>query len=161
MLRVLVAARDTGEPIRHARLAVNQVVGSRWEQNYEWVTTLSPGLTLAGQVLDERGQPISGARVTHEPFGFRPTEAQTDNAGRFEFPPQPKPHTILAVGAEGFARQAIPDAGQAAGLRLHRRGEVEVTVEPSFPSRHPRSISQSDRNGDPCSLKSPAGSRIP
>jgi hypothetical protein len=103
-------------------------------------------VAVHGVVYGVDGSPAAGARVAllapDHPVRLNgpwleardaDTELITTEAGGcFEFPPQPKAHTIIAVSAEGFARQAIPDAGQAAGLRLQRWGEVEVTVEPAL-----------------------------
>ncbi len=93
------------------------------------VLRLEPGRTIRGRVLDTRGRPIVGARITPEfrgrsdVFGWR---AETDADGRFQWTNAPNEVVVLKVEnpAEGQkARFFVPGA---------RDGEIVVTMPAPF-----------------------------
>lgn len=71
------------------------------------VFTLRRGLTVTGRVLNEAGEPISGARLllAEYRFGNNPPTARTDEKGAFRFAGAKEGNTFLTVQANGFAPQ--------------------------------------------------------
>ncbi len=76
------------------------------------------GLRLAGRVLDERGEPVDGARVRllksrttsrHRPWRPLPASVESDAEGRFEITGIAAGDYVLEARAEGFAELAMAE----------------------------------------------------
>jgi RNA polymerase sigma factor (sigma-70 family) len=53
---------------------------------------------------------------------------KTDDEGRFEFPPDPNAHTLVAVSREGVARVGLKGPTDSLEIRLEPWGRIEGTV---------------------------------
>jgi peroxiredoxin/protocatechuate 3,4-dioxygenase beta subunit len=94
--------------------------------------SLRPGLALKGRVVDETGQPISGARVQLDRAGRAPLEfdwsAETDAEGRFEWSAAPAGEYPYLIGAPGFHARSEPTWAAGGGektavLRHEKEGD--------------------------------------
>ncbi|MCB9872220.1 MAG: carboxypeptidase regulatory-like domain-containing protein [Planctomycetes bacterium] len=107
------------------------------QQVNDLVITLEAGGFVTGQVLDDQGRPVAGARVTAARVGtlgpgfrvqgFNPGESTTsDEDGNFQLGGLTDTATTLRATKEGFARAENTgvSAGQRVALRLQRLGSV-------------------------------------
>ncbi len=81
----------------------------------EFVLNLQPAALVAGVVVDEEGQPVSGVRLQATPredlqddqphTDFQTTRVETDSAGLFQYPyvPQSYPEVRFTLTREGYA----------------------------------------------------------
>ena len=106
----------------------------------EWQLTLTGCSAYAGEVVDEAGAPIEGARVRVELdstylrehgllrlMDMQPQrEATSDALGRFALPPSPAGDGVaLRVSAAGFRMTCLSAQGQEQALRVVLRRESE------------------------------------
>lgn len=94
---------------------------------------LSPGHAVSGLVVDDRGQPIAGARIEVWPRrqGDEPSFAASDDDGRFVVPGLSPGSYRLRVGARGFEQHDEPEiASDRADLHivLAARSRLRVRV---------------------------------
>lgn len=54
---------------------------------------------------------------------------ETDAAGRFQFPPQLAPHTLVAIHDQGFAQTAINNTNRTLSLQLQTWGRIEGSLK--------------------------------
>jgi outer membrane cobalamin receptor len=67
---------------------------------------------ISGRVVDQAGQPVSGARVLASSGGAAVASAETDRDGRFMLTPQTDGRLTLRVAVEGFRAETLSlDAG--------------------------------------------------
>jgi outer membrane receptor protein involved in Fe transport len=100
---------------------------------------------LTGRVVDQRGDAVSGARVTATVNGGLPHTTTTGSDGRFTFASLPVGEYELRVSAAGFSEQTrrvtVPDEGPTrteAGLELTleaARLTHQITVTPARAER--------------------------
>ncbi len=81
----------------------------------EFVLNVQPAALVAGVVVDEEGQPVSGVRLEASPrednkddqpnTDFQTTRVETDSAGLFQYPylPQSYPEVRFTLTREGYA----------------------------------------------------------
>jgi RNA polymerase sigma factor (sigma-70 family) len=81
----------------------------------DYVLNLQPAALVAGVVVDEEGQPVSGVRLEASPredhkddqpnTDFQTTRVETDSAGLFQYPylPQSYPEVRFTLTREGYA----------------------------------------------------------
>lgn len=102
------------------------LVGSR-QKPAEFVIDMEPGHRIRGRVVDDKGRPVKGARVSfgrgRQPFGDG-DQTETDDGGRFALDTLP-PDATLSFWKGGFSEiqdRKLPIDGDA---------EVEVAMAPS------------------------------
>jgi RNA polymerase sigma factor (sigma-70 family) len=102
------------------------------------VALLAPGRTL--RLYDARF-------ILH---GGDPIITTTHPDGRFDLPPVPNAHTLVAANETGFARQPLSGLSAPLTLQLQPWGRVEITVEPSLvDSCHQASLVGADHDPSP------------
>lgn len=91
------------------------------------VTRMQSAFTLSGQVLDEAGNPIEGARITK---GTQQPVYKTDGAGWFQIAGMPPGEWEFTASAEGFAPQrgrvTIGEGTSPLEIRLQRGGVLRL-----------------------------------
>jgi hypothetical protein len=74
------------------------------------VFNLRKGLAVTGKVLNEKGEPIVGAKLLlgDSRFGSRPNQGRTDERGEFRLPGANPGPTYLTVQANGYTPESRP-----------------------------------------------------
>ncbi len=73
--------------------------------------SLDPGVEVTGRAVDDRGRPLSGARIelaSWDRFELRRLQDVTGEDGRFRLAPVPPGRYRLSAAAEGFADTELP-----------------------------------------------------
>jgi hypothetical protein len=105
---------------------------------------VSPGVTVAGVVLDQDGRRIPDATVRLESgstpsFGEPETpplrQATTDENGRFSLEHAPGPPFIVTVSAEGFARGGVAHGSAGDGFQELYEVTIRLTAGAHFRGR--------------------------
>lgn len=104
---------------------------SRGERVLDVNLTLTNAAAIAGTVVDERGQPLSGALVTAQSVEDKRTSgtAQTDEAGRFEIVQLASSRSYemtVRLSAGGNAAPLRPADGERTTVRLNGRADGVV-----------------------------------
>lgn len=102
----------TGMVVDHPDLALTMV------SPVPATVALSPGRTITGRVVNERGKPVAGARVAADRPGA--PEVTTDEAGRFRLP-----HTSL------YEPRLVARTTDSVGVIAIARGEPTIRLGPS------------------------------
>ena len=142
-------ARLTGVPVGDALLEVEAAGFAREDRSVAvaeaggvFEVRLEPGAALAGNVVDEAGEPIAGARVTAlpepAPPGLAPWETATASDGGFTFDTLRPGPQLVAASADGYDTTArvIETGGDPARLVLRQTGRLtgEVTLPDGSPA---------------------------
>ena len=125
-----------GEEIRVIVEAPGRARFVRWltpEGDEELRVPLAAGARLAGLVVDDRGEPVSGARVTVSRDGeaLPPWEVRTDEEGRFEVDTlHPGEHAVRvsSPGHGSIARSGVSPGGRELRITMERVGSVAGRV---------------------------------
>lgn len=106
---------------------------------------LEPGVEVSGRAVDERGRPVSGARVALQSADRRQYNALTAADGGFVFPAVERARYRLSAEREGYAASEAPGAvtverEPVAGLEVTLREGAAITglllgLEPAELSR--------------------------
>jgi RNA polymerase sigma factor (sigma-70 family) len=126
---VHVDARAQGFAPRRERLAIDTA------KHFERVVSLDTGVTLAGTILDELGQPLSADKLGMQSVKLYATsddpndwlEARIPEPGRFEIPALARgPHTLHFRGDpwSSFTRDGVMPGGAPIALRLKLQTDV-------------------------------------
>lgn len=112
--------------VEHPEYLRNYVRGSKDLST----TTLKRGLTIAGRVLDAKGDPLAAARVRHgnDRFGTDDPMATTDAQGNFKLLNCKAGSTAVTVEAEGFSPQ-FQTVDLTEG-EPHQQSELEFRLKP-------------------------------
>jgi hypothetical protein len=99
---------------------------------------LEPATTLRGKTIDDRGDPVRGARVEFDTdlYAYLPHDTLTDEEGSFSIPAPSFATGVLTVHAEGrgTAVVEVSDVREPVTITLHSpaRAEVFVEIDPSI-----------------------------
>ena len=101
----------------------------------------NPAKAIRGLVLSPDGTPADGAQVAILSLDYSASLGQakfrdngtgiltnTDASGWFNFPPNPREHSVAAVNAAGFAKLRVQDPREPVTLQLQPWGRIEGTV---------------------------------
>lgn len=108
--------------------------------------------TVAGRVVDHRGEPVAGATVSQSGDAPARTQAEADAEGKFTLPGVAAGRTFLFVRAAGFrfAGRAIAPEDDDVTLTVTREGETPpamVTLSPAL--SHAEELAMARRVLDP------------
>lgn len=129
-------ALPIGEDVRLVVEAPGRARFVRWirpEADEEIRVPLGPGAVLAGLVVDDRGEAVSGAavRVSRDGEELPPWETETDEDGRFEIDTLHAGEHAIRVSLRGhgtIARSRVSAGGDELRITMERVGSVAGRV---------------------------------